>query len=53
LGLAVAVASMVVTHAVFFEEDRYYMLLTPVLAILAACALRRPATEAVTVDASA
>ena len=33
---------MVVTHAVFFGEDRYYMLLTPVLAILAASACEFP-----------
>jgi 4-amino-4-deoxy-L-arabinose transferase-like glycosyltransferase len=36
----------IVTHAVFFGEDRYHVVVTPVLAILAACALRaqRPAT---------
>ena len=30
----------VVTHAVFFGEDRYHMVVTPVLALLAAAALR-------------
>lgn len=49
--LAFAVASVVVTHAVFFGEDRYHMVVTPVLAILAACALRRPAGEEATPDA--
>ena len=49
--LAFAVASVVVTHAVFFGEDRYHMVLTPVLAILAACALRRPASEAPVTEA--
>ena len=29
-----------VTHAVFFGEDRYHVVLTPVLAVLAALALR-------------
>ena len=38
--LAVAVASVVVTHAVFFGEDRYHLVVTPALYILAACALR-------------
>jgi hypothetical protein len=41
--LAFAVASVAVTHAVFFGEDRYHMVITPALCILAACALRRPA----------
>jgi hypothetical protein len=39
--LAVAVATVCVTHAVFFGEDRYHIVVTPVLCILAACALRR------------
>jgi hypothetical protein len=43
--LAFAVASVVLTHAVFFGEDRYHMVLTPALAILAACAMRKPASE--------
>lgn len=40
--LAFAVAGVVVTHAVFFGEDRYHMVVTPVLCLLAAAALRRP-----------
>jgi hypothetical protein len=31
-----------VTHAVFFGEDRYHVVVTPILAILAAGALRSP-----------
>ncbi|MDP9033653.1 MAG: glycosyltransferase family 39 protein [Myxococcota bacterium] len=43
LLLAVALlATTVVTHAVFFGEDRYHVVVTPVFAILAAAALRRP-----------
>ena len=38
-------ASTVVTHAVFFGEDRYHVVLTPVLCVLAAGALRRPRTS--------
>ena len=38
--LAFMVATVVVTHAVFFGEDRYHMVSTPALCILAACALR-------------
>jgi hypothetical protein len=34
-------ASVVVTHAVFFGEDRYHVVVTPVLALLAAAALPR------------
>ncbi|MCU0685234.1 MAG: glycosyltransferase family 39 protein [Polyangiaceae bacterium] len=34
-------ASVVFTHAVFFGEDRYHVVLTPVLALLAAAALPR------------
>ena len=44
--LAFAVASVIVTHAVFFGEDRYHMVVTPALCILAACALRRPEERA-------
>jgi 4-amino-4-deoxy-L-arabinose transferase-like glycosyltransferase len=33
-------ATTVVTHAVFFGEDRYHIVVTPVLALLAAAALR-------------
>ncbi|WP_438041519.1 ArnT family glycosyltransferase [Sorangium sp. So ce128] len=52
--LAFAVASVALTHAVFFGEDRYHMVVTPALCILAACALRRgeaagePAGESMT-----
>jgi hypothetical protein len=38
--LAFAVASVLLTHAVFFGEDRYHVVVTPALCILAACALR-------------
>jgi hypothetical protein len=38
--LAWSVATVCVTHAVFFGEDRYHVVITPALAILAACALR-------------
>ncbi len=45
--LAFAVASVAATHAVFFGEDRYHMVVTPALCLLAACALRaRPAPTA-------
>ncbi|AUX20036.1 hypothetical protein SOCEGT47_004990 [Sorangium cellulosum] len=43
--LAFAVASVVLTHAVFFGEDRYHMVVTPALCILAACALRPGGAE--------
>jgi 4-amino-4-deoxy-L-arabinose transferase-like glycosyltransferase len=39
--LAFIVASVAATHAVFFGEDRYHLVATPALAILAACSLRR------------
>jgi hypothetical protein len=42
----VLVGTTIVTHAIFFGEDRYHMVLTPVFCILAAAALRRPATPA-------
>lgn len=48
LGL---LGTTIVTHAVFFGEDRYHVVVTPVLAILAAAALRpsrRPTVHAVT-----
>jgi len=35
-------ATTIVTHAVFFGEDRYHVVVTPVLCILAAAALRAP-----------
>lgn len=40
--LAFAIASVAVTHAVFFGEDRYHMVITPALCILASLTLRRP-----------
>jgi len=40
LGL---IATTLVTHAVFFGEDRYHIGVTPALCILAAAALRKPA----------
>jgi 4-amino-4-deoxy-L-arabinose transferase-like glycosyltransferase len=36
------VATTVLTHAIFFGEDRYHMVATPVLCLLAAAALRKP-----------
>jgi hypothetical protein len=41
--LAYAIASVALTHAIFFGEDRYHMVITPALCLLAACALRKPA----------
>ena len=38
----VLLATTALTHAVFFGEDRYHLVITPVLAILAAAALRAP-----------
>ncbi len=47
LALGVALlASTALTHAVFFGEDRYHVVVVPVMAILAAAALRRPARAA-------
>jgi 4-amino-4-deoxy-L-arabinose transferase-like glycosyltransferase len=40
LGTAL-LATTAITHAVFFGEDRYHVVVTPVLALLAAGALRR------------
>ncbi|HVY45158.1 MAG TPA: hypothetical protein VHB21_04725, partial [Minicystis sp.] len=37
-----AVASLVIIHVVFFGEDRYHVVATPLLALLAAAALRTP-----------
>lgn len=45
-------AATSVTHAVFFGEDRYHLVITPALCILAAAALRRSKDRA-QVDASA
>jgi 4-amino-4-deoxy-L-arabinose transferase-like glycosyltransferase len=42
LGVSLLLTSAV-THAVFFGEDRYHMVVVPVLAMLAASALRKPA----------
>lgn len=38
-----AIASVAVTHAIFFGEDRYHLVITPALCVLAASALRRDA----------
>jgi hypothetical protein len=40
--LVFAVASVAITHAIFFGEDRYHLVITPALCVLAAGALRRP-----------
>jgi hypothetical protein len=40
LGLLAITAA---THAVFFGDDRYHLVVTPVLCVLAAAALREPA----------
>lgn len=37
------IATTALTHAVFFGEDRYHVVATPVLCLLAAAALRKPA----------
>ncbi len=37
------IATTLVTHAVFFGEDRYHIVVTPALCVLAAAALRKPA----------
>jgi hypothetical protein len=37
------IATTTITHAVFFGEDRYHVVATPALCILAAAALRKPA----------
>lgn len=39
--IAFVIASVIATHAVFFGEDRYHMVLTPLCCILVAAALRR------------
>ncbi|HWX75307.1 MAG TPA: glycosyltransferase family 39 protein [Solirubrobacteraceae bacterium] len=53
LLLAVALlATTALTHAVFFGEDRYHIVVTPVLALLAAAALR-PAQAAAHVRSGA
>jgi len=40
------IACTVVTHAIFFGEDRYHMVVTPFLCVLAAGALRPSMKEA-------
>jgi 4-amino-4-deoxy-L-arabinose transferase-like glycosyltransferase len=40
------VATTALTHAVFFGEDRYHVVATPALCLLAAAAFRAPATRA-------
>lgn len=39
-----ALLGVIVTHAVFFGEDRYHLVVTPVLCLLAAAAFRTPAS---------
>ncbi|MBW2523734.1 MAG: hypothetical protein JRI23_06140, partial [Deltaproteobacteria bacterium] len=34
------IATVCLTHALFFGEDRYHLVVTPLLCLLAACALR-------------
>lgn len=51
--LAFSYAAVVVTHAVFFGEDRYHVFLVPVLALLAASALREEPRSSRPADASA
>ena len=48
LGLVVATSF---THILFFGEDRYHLVITPVLCILAASALRTPRESASIADA--
>jgi 4-amino-4-deoxy-L-arabinose transferase-like glycosyltransferase len=40
------IATTAITHAVFFGEDRYHIVVTPALCILAAAALRKPGAVA-------
>jgi hypothetical protein len=44
--VAVALGTVLVTHAVFFGEDRYHIVVSPLLCLLAACALRPSAGRA-------
>jgi len=37
-----ALMTLVLVHAVFFGEDRYHTVVTPLLCLMAACALRKP-----------
>jgi hypothetical protein len=41
----VLLGTTVLTHAVFFGEDRYHIVVSPVLCLLAAAALRRPGDQ--------
>jgi hypothetical protein len=41
-------ATTALTHAVFFGEDRYHMVIVPVFCMLGAAALRRPRRVPVT-----
>lgn len=45
-GALALLGSTTLTHAVFFGDDRYHVVLTPVLALLTAAALRRSAARA-------
>jgi hypothetical protein len=45
-------ATTVITHAIFFGEDRYHVVVTPVLCMLAAGALRRPHAQTTKENAS-
>jgi 4-amino-4-deoxy-L-arabinose transferase-like glycosyltransferase len=45
--LAAVVASVALVSVVFFGEDRYHMVATPALCLLAACALRSPSERPV------
>jgi hypothetical protein len=49
---ALAIASVCATHAVFFGEDRYHMVLTPLLCLLAASAFRPSADMATAAPAA-
>ncbi len=44
--LLVLIATTALTHAIFFGEDRYHVVVTPAFAILAAAALRKPSCSA-------
>jgi 4-amino-4-deoxy-L-arabinose transferase-like glycosyltransferase len=49
LALAI-LAATALTHVVFFGDDRYHIVITPILCLLAAAALRRPAWRAPSVS---
>lgn len=46
--IAYSLASVIVTHAIFFGEDRYHIVITPMLCVLAAAAFRPPEVSPVT-----